>query len=228
MDPTAPPPALPDPARRLIGWLIAEAEAVILRWQDLVPPAAAWRRLGRILLDPAEALLRRCLFAMAAGLETPPSPARGPAQARKPAGRAGEARRETAPRPPAFRLGERPARSRPRHLPAALAPRISVPGLTPMPAARAPAPAPDPEAARARLLRRLQALSLALEDPLREAHRLARRLQARPLKVALALVRIPGAASPLLDPPARALLEAANREAATVIAARLAAPPDTS
>ncbi len=226
MDPAAPPPVLPDPARRLILWLLAEAEAVILRWQDVAAPAAAWRRLGRLILDPAEALMRRCLFVMAAGIETPPrAPARRSASPGRPrpdrAGGSGARR-------PVFRLSERPARKGLRPVPLAQRPRLSVPGITPPAPVRPPAGAPDPEAARARLLCRLEALRLALADPLPEARRLARRLQARPLRVSLALVHIPGAASPLLDPPARALLEAANRDAASLIAARLAAPPDTS
>ncbi len=183
MDPSLPPPddaatiraRLDDADNALFGFLYF----IRLQISEARPGLLSRRLIAHILralLVPAETLLRRSLYALAA-LVAPPAPrmaasrrAVPPAPSPQPAART---------RAPVFRLTEAaPRRASP-------SPRAS--GKPPAPA-RQPA---NPEQIEARFLRRIDALERAMRDPLRDVRRLQRRLArahrqpVRPLRTGL-------------------------------------------
>ena len=223
----------PDDAAALARHFAGIAREVFGQIQRGEAPASARGRILRWLLVPAEALLRRVIALLAAGLPAPvtrpgqpppPNPAAPAALARTPA-----------PTRPRFRLTEPAPRPRTTSVRQMDAPRISIAGLSPPPPAPQPRPSPDPARLMARLGQRLAALEAALDDPLREARRLRRRLArapsarkgSAPPRPVLSFLAIPGLASPGLTPEARRLLDWLNREAFARLAA-FPARPDTS
>jgi hypothetical protein len=189
-------------AEHLIAWLIALARQALEAAASGPFRLGALRRLVREVVQPAEAALRRAIVLIAAGLPLPaPAPKRPP-----PARTPGEASpSDRAPRPPCFRLddpaprpaaGKRPARA-----------------STPSPA-HPPRPPRDPAAAEARLMRRIEALERAFDNPLAEARRLQRRrarAASRPPR--LSLGRIPGQDTDILEGEGAALLMALDAAA---------------
>lgn len=115
----------------------------------------------RALLVPAETLLRRSLYALAA-LVAPPAPRAAPKRRPVPPTHSPQPAART--RAPVFRLTEAAPRT------ASPSPRAS--GKPPEPA-RQPA---NPEQTEARFLRRIDALERAMRDPLRDVRRIQRRL----------------------------------------------------
>jgi hypothetical protein len=195
--------ALLSEAQHLLVWLIDTLHG-LLGAAGARPAARDLRRWVRDYLAPAEGAMRRALRLLAATLApvpvrtqttSPPPPAGSPAS--RPSRR------------PAFRLFE-PA-PRKGSLPLAERPHVSVAGeaLPPIPAARHPV---DEAAVHLRFLRRLEALELAFEDPLRQARRLARRR--RPdRRLTLAYTAPPGARARSLAGDAADLLRRLNHAA---------------
>ncbi len=115
----------------------------------------------RTLLVPAENLLRRSLYALAA-LVAPPTPRAAPLRRAVPSPQKAQTSRQ--PRAPVFRLTE--------PVPRSAGPSARTPESRPS-AAR---PRAKPEQIEARFLRRLEAFERAMNDPLRDVRRLQHRL----------------------------------------------------
>lgn len=189
--------------RHLLGWLIGELAAALV--PEAGPKALRWA--ARHLLAPAEALMRRALRLIAAGLPAPAPKRPALAHATRPAPAPSAPRKARAP---VFRLMERLPR------PAALAaplPRITDILRAP---ARAVPPQPltttNPRAALERLQRRVEALRAAWLAPLPLARRLQRRLAANSgaPKLTLAYLRPPGARTRALGPDGAAIFRDIN------------------
>ena len=187
-------------ANSLINWLLDAVEDALAPGVRRTLPGL--KSLYRDCLLPAEAALRRALHILAADLPAPKPRAATALPLRKPEPATPKATRF---RPPIFRLSEPQPRPKTDHLPARLAPRISIIGVTPR-----PAPTPRRKLNEAdlemQLRRRLDALNAAFANPLAAVRRLQRRLvksgTARP-KLAPA---IPGHASPRLAGDGHAFL----------------------
>ncbi len=195
---TAPQPTDETPEFDAIGVLLERARLFILdmvafidgifgRLGDIPLTATLARHLTRHALIPAELALRRAILIIAADLPVPVLEDRpqAPADARNaPAPRAAAPARDSQPRPPRFNMNEpapRAAKDTPPppeadYLTEDQLPRILV--LTDdILAARStpPEPPPPPRDPAARFRRRFAALQAALNDPLGEANRWARR-----------------------------------------------------
>lgn len=207
MSQSPPPPeddiphgALIDEGARLVRWLITEMHVLLAGLAGQRPAVAFLRDLARHYLAPAEAVLRRAIHLLANALPAPVARAKAQSPARPRTDDAAQ-RRPAKPRTPSFRLTEPLPRPRADYLPEALRPRISVPGLTPDPPARAAPSKPDPARLEARLLRRLAALEAAWDNPAAAARRLQRQRARQPAaRPRLSFVKIPGLkARPLAD-----------------------------
>jgi len=195
--------ALLSEAQHLLVWLIDTLHG-LLGAAGARPTLRELRLWVRDYLAPAEGAMRRALRLLAATLAPVPVRTRTNAPP-PPAG--GTSSQPT--RRPAFRLFEAPPRK--GSLPLARRPQISVAGEAPppVPAARRPV---DEAATYRRFLRRLEALELAFENPLRHARRLARRR--RPdRKLTLAYTVPPGARARSLTGDAADLLSRLNHAA---------------
>ena len=194
-------------ANSLINWLLDAVEDALAPGVRRTLPGL--KSLYHDYLLPAEAALRRALHILAADLPAPKPRAATPLPPHKPEIADPKAAQF---RPPVFRLSEPQPRPKTDHLPARLAPRISIIGVTPR-----PAPTPRRELNEAdlemQLRRRLDALNAAFANPLAAVRRLQRRLvksgTARP-KLAAA---IPGHASPRLAGDGHAFLTRLNESA---------------
>lgn len=204
MEPTPQPAdhphgALLSEAHHLLVWLIETLHGVLCRPGASLKTLRLWTRE---YLTPAEAAMRRALRLLADGLA--PIPVRIQNNSAPPP--AGQPARAATPRPPLFRLGE-PA-PRPRTLPLAQRPQISIAGTAPPPPARL-SRTPDAAVLQASLLRRLEALERAFADPMRHARRLVRqRCPAR--RLTLSYMSIPGARARCLAAEGQTLLTRLN------------------
>ncbi|MFN7055889.1 hypothetical protein [Hyphomonas sp.] len=196
-------PAIPPLVLAMIGHMIREAAAALGGSACPLPVAAA-RRIVKWLIEPAEAMLRRCFWMVAANMPAYaalPSPRLAPGRLRV----AGLPSAPSAPReaPLRFRLTETPRRTAPGGA-------QSTPTTPP-----APPRAPDPARYAARLKRRLDALTDAHANPSRETLRLAR-LAARGEAPYLApvLEEAPGGKAPSLTQDLRAAFDTLCQSAA--------------
>jgi hypothetical protein len=186
-------------ANSLINWLLDAVEDALAPGVRRTLPGL--KSLYRDYLLPAEAALRRALHILAADLPVPKPRAATPLPPRKPEPATPKA---TQFRPPVFRLSEPQPRPKTDHLPARLAPRISIIGVTPRPAPpRRKLTEADLEA---QLRRRLDALNAALANPLAAVRRLQRRLAKPNTKRPKLAAAIPGHTSPRLAGDGHAFL----------------------
>ncbi|MFN7057021.1 hypothetical protein [Hyphomonas sp.] len=209
------PPALSPLIAALITNLIASARETLAEFAPGAMPVAMRKRFVRWMIEPAEAMLRRWIWMLAADLPAPAlAPAPAPSAARSaPSGRPTTRKAATA-RPARFRLMEPVPQRRPQTPPSH------------QPKAKSAAPrASDPHAAEQRLHRRLDALIRAHADPAAEARRLAA-LAARRAKLTLNLdfAAVPGAKSPVMAGHVREEIKALNAAAGSAYA-RLRRPP---
>ncbi|MFN7053971.1 hypothetical protein [Hyphomonas sp.] len=203
-------PALPPAILALISQLIRQA-GLALSAAGPAPAPEVSRRILKWMIAPAEAMMRRCLWIIAAALPVMllPAPREREAEGRDPSAPGSPA----SARSPRFRLGE--PRRQPR-----------MPGAAPASTAAATdRAAPDPALIAERVRRRLAAL-LALQRNIKsETLRLARlAARGRPPHLAASLEDAPGGRTPELAPEARAAFAALCLQA-SVAAAHLCGPP---
>ena len=176
----------------LINWLLDAVDDALAPGVRRTLPGL--QSLYRDYLLPAEAALRRALHILAADLPAPQPRAGSAPPPRKLEPATPKATRF---RTPIFRLSEPQPRPKTDHLPARLAPRISIIGVTPR-----PAPTPRRKLNEAdlemQLRRRLDALNAAFANPLAAVRRLQRRLAKPNTKRPKLAAAIPGHASPRL------------------------------
>jgi hypothetical protein len=188
-------------ANSLINWLLDAVEDALAPGVQRTLPGL--KSLYRDYLLPAEAALRRALHILAADLPVPKPRAATPLPPRKPEPATPKA---TQFRPPVFRLSEPQPRPKTDHLPARLAPRISIIGVTPRPAPPAPRRKLNEADLEAQLRRRLDALNAALSNPLANVRRLQRSLAKPNTKRPKLAAAIPGHTSPRLAGDGHAFL----------------------
>jgi hypothetical protein len=187
-------------ANSLINWLLDAVEDALAPGVRRTLPGL--KSLYRDYLLPAEAALRRALHILATDLPAPKPRAGSAPPPRKPEPATPKATRF---RTPIFRLSEPQPRPKTDHLPARLAPRISIIGVTPR-----PAPTPRRKLNEAdlemQLRRRLDALNAAFANPLAAVRRLQRRLAKPNTKRPKLAAAIPGHTSPRLAGDGHAFL----------------------
>lgn len=186
-------------ASHFIGWLLTQIAGSLAGPRN----PKALREVLNLYLKPAEAAFRRALLLVVDLIPDTPAPKKaGNAPASFPC-HPGRSRDPGKPRTPVFRLTEPLPRARPPadRIPEHQRPRISIIGVTPRPAPKAPpkrAPT-DPARLEANILRRVAALEAAFDNPLKAARRLkrlrARLRTARTTRPLLAFLAIPGFAS---------------------------------
>ena len=153
-------------ANSLINWLLDAVEDALAPGVRRTLPGL--KSLYRDYLLPAEAALRRALHILAADLPAPKPRAGSAPPPRKPEPATPKAAQF---RPPLFRLSEPQPRPKTDHLPAHLAPRISIIGVTPRPAPPTPRRKLNEADLEAQLRRRLDALNAAFANPLAAVRR---------------------------------------------------------
>ena len=188
-------------ANSLINWLLDAVEDALAPGVRRTLPGL--KSLYRDYLLPAEAALHRALHILAADLPAPKPRAGSAPPPRKPEPATPKATRF---RTPIFRLSEPQPRPKTDHLPARLAPRISIIGVTPRPAPPAPRHNLTEADLEMQLRRRLDALNAAFANPLAAVRRLQRRLAKPNTKRPKLAAAIPGHTAPPLAGDGHAFL----------------------
>ncbi len=217
------PPVLSPLIASLITSLIASARETIAGFAPGAMPADIRKRFIRWMIEPAEGMLRRWIWMLAADLPAPALPPPPTPSTARPAPAPSQApRKASTTRSARFRLTEPVRRRRPQPPPG---PKLQ---------SKAPAGprTADSQAAEQRLHRRLDALIRAHADPAAEARRLAI-LAARRARLTLNLEfsATPGARSPVMAGHVRDEVEALNaatRPAYASLRRRAVPPANTS